>query len=627
MILSNDKITFFLSSHESEAVRYAVDDMCKDIQNVIGATIEYNKNFDIFIGNLDSQETRDFLDNIALHYNDVLAVEEGHKIVVTFDKCFILGNGELGTVYGIYEFCYSTLKVKPFLFWTDSEYEKMKDVRIIEYTSTPFSFKYRCFAINDEDELIALSPNGEKRYAYNDKFVTIPSGELIENACRLALRLKYNMFVPMTMLNILNPREEDVVKCVTSRGLYITQNFYEPLGVSANTWNYYWTTKNKEQLKPSYTDNPKCFETIWEEYVKKWSCYKKVVYQLGMLKTQYSEHIFNDPRRFDKQDDFAKTVAQVLDLQIQTVTKLVGKDATFMLYNDKYLTLAIKKKYFTVNDNVVLVKKLTKTNLTQKKFKRKKNDFVTGYAFMGINAENGTHLVQFPDTKIPDNLSVLEKASYNKCAYISVGNVRENIFNIYVFGKTAQHTSVAPNVIASFCHEIYGTYAIKTVYERFVDSYIRTNCLYTDSLVFKISEKILSLLKKHVRSRQIDYEDGYGVTLSVDLSAFLKSAESSMSDLLQLLFDIKNVYKPEKGKAYYDYSLYNQVQILLKSYSYLSNLVRYKKFYDEKFKRLAIEDAELVKKLIEEQMNGKWSASYSRSANMISALLKQTREI
>ncbi len=109
MVLSNDKVRFFLSSYESEAVRYAVDDMCKDIMNVTGATTEYNKNFDIFIGNLDSQETRDFLDNIDLHYNDVLSVEEGHKISVAFDKCFILGNGELGTVYAVYEFCASHL--------------------------------------------------------------------------------------------------------------------------------------------------------------------------------------------------------------------------------------------------------------------------------------------------------------------------------------------------------------------------------------------------------------------------------------------------------------------------------------------------------------------------------------
>ena len=198
MILSNERITFFLSASESEAVRYAVEDMRNDLTNVIGATTEYNKNFDIFVGNLDSQETRDFLDNIGLHYNDVLAVEDGHKIAVVFDKCFILGNGELGTVYAVYEFCSSTLGVSPFVFWTDSKYSARRDVSVKEYKSTPFTFKYRTFAINDEDGLIALSPNGEKRYFYNDKFAIIPSSSLIVNACKLALRLKYNLFVPMT---------------------------------------------------------------------------------------------------------------------------------------------------------------------------------------------------------------------------------------------------------------------------------------------------------------------------------------------------------------------------------------------------------------------------------------------
>ncbi len=285
-------------------------------------------------------------------------------------------------------------------------------------------------------------------------------------------------------------------------------------------------------------------------------------------------------------------------------------------------------KFYTINPNVVLVKKLTTPVLSAKKFRRAKKDPASGYAFMGINSENGAHVVQYPDIHIPENLSVLDKAGCNKCVYLSVGNVREHIFNIYTFGKTAQNTAVAPNVISAFCHEIYGTYAIKTVYERFASSYINVDCLYTDSLVFKISEKILSLLKNHVRSRQIDYEDGYGVALSVDLSAFLKNAETSMSELLQLLFDIKNVYKLEDNNEYYIYSLYNQAQILLKFYSFLSNLVRYKKFYDDKYKRLAVEDGELVKKLIEEQMNsGKCVASTNRTATAVLNLIKQTKEI
>lgn len=627
MVLSNDKVKFFLSSYESEAVRFAVDDMCKDITSVTGATTEYNKNFNIFIGNLDSQETRDFLDNIGLHYSDVLSVEEGHKIAVSFEKCFILGNGELGTVYAVYEFCASTLGVKPFMFWTDGTYEERKDVSVVEYTSTPFSFKYRCFAINDEDKLVALSPNGEKRYYSNDQFSTIPSANLMINACKLALRLKYNLFVPMTMLNILNPREEDVVKCVTSRGLYITQNFYEPLGVSYNTWNYYWTSKNKEQLKASYIDNPQCFETIWEEYVKKWSAYKNVVYQLGMLKKQYSDEIFNDLRRFDKPDDVAKTVAKVVDLQIQIVTKIVGKDALFMLYKEKNISLALKKKYYSLSPSVTLVKRINHATLTQKKFRRVKKDPVSGYVFMGVNAINGAHSVQFGDVKIPDNLAILDKVGRNDCAYITVGNIREHIFNIYVFGKSAQHTSDSSNVLLSFCRDIYGTYALKPIYERFMNAYIRVGALYTDSLVIKISEQILQLLKNKNKSRQVEYEDNFGVSLIIDLSSFLKSAEYSMSELLQLLFDIKNIYKPEKNEEYYTYSLYSQARILLKLYSYLSNLVRYKKFYDDKYKRLAIEDAEVVKSLMEEQMYGKWSASYDRSAQAIASLIRQTKEI
>ena len=85
MVLSNERITFYLSTSESEAVRYAVEDLCNDLKGVIGATTEYSKAFDIYIGNLENQETRDYLDKVGLHYNDILSHEEGHKIVVNFD--------------------------------------------------------------------------------------------------------------------------------------------------------------------------------------------------------------------------------------------------------------------------------------------------------------------------------------------------------------------------------------------------------------------------------------------------------------------------------------------------------------------------------------------------------------
>jgi len=361
--------------------------------------------------------------------------------------------------------------------------------------------------------------------------------------------------------------------------------------------------------------------------VKKWSVYKNVVYQLGMLKNQYSSEIFNDLRRFEKPDDLAQMVAKVLILQTEIVIKIVGKDAKFMLYKDKYLSLALKKKYYTVGENTVLIKKLTNPLLTVKKFRRAKKDPVSGYAFMGINAQNGAHVVQYPDINIPENLAVLDKVGCNNCAYISVGNIREHIFNICVFGKTAQSTANSSSIIASVCQEIYGTYEVKSLYERFREIYINAGCLYTDSLIIKLSEKILALLKNHIRSRQIEYEDGFGVNITIDLSAFLKSAETSMSALLQLLFDIKNVCKVDGNKEYYKYSLYNQTRILLKMYSYLSNLVRYKKFYDDKYKRLALEDGEIVKMLIEEQMVGKWSASYNKSTQMFANLIKQTKEI
>ena len=59
----------------------------------------------------------------------------------------------------------------------------------------------------------------------------------------------------------------------------------------------------------------------------------------------------------------------------------------------------------------------------------------------------------------------------------------------------------------------------------------------------------------------------------------------------------------------------------------MANLVRYKKFYDEKYIDMAIDDIENVKILVDSQMAGRWSGGITKTSQQIQNLIKQTKEI
>lgn len=620
MILSSEKIRLLVHANGSSAIKYAVEDLCEDVNAVSGAITESNKNFDIFVGCILDEKTREFLANAEIHYSDIEGKVEAHKIVVEHEKCFILGADVLGTVYGVYEFCSSTLGVSPVKFWIDGEYERKEKIEVKEVVVTDFSYRYRCFALSDEDCLTALSAQTKRRLNPKDKFVNVLSSKFVAQASKTALRLKYNVIIPATMLNILNPNEETIVKSVTSLGLYVTQNFYEPMGVSSTTWETYWNMKDRKGLKPSYSENKDCFIEMWREYVDKWAEYPNVLWQVGLLSSQYQSGTFYDDRKIVSDDETCETVCDAIAMQCSIIYDKLGYDnVKFILYQDPYIQKVLDDKSFDLSENTILVRPQTRNPVKQNK------EFLSeGFAFMSANTASGEHNVQMPDYGAINRLKSQYKSS-STFAYLSVGNIRERVFSIMNFAKAVvdiDKISQAPTVV---CDELFGNKDVLDAYKRFYESYRYFELPLTDITVY-------NLIKKYAKvgigqKNKITINNFMGETLSIKTDKFINKIEKSMIDLLQLAINLDFIYKINKNQSYYEYSLKMQVRVLAKLYSALANVLRFNYNEDKNHLILALEDLNVVKLAFESMAYGKWEGAYKKNLFDLAALITQVKEV
>jgi hypothetical protein len=520
----------------------------------------------------------------------------------------------LGTIYAIYEFCKSTLGVSPFSFWADSEIEKQDCVTVREYLPKQPDYRYRCFAINDEDELQKLGARTFDRLSPDDKFGKTLDILFVVNACKLALRLKYNVVVPSTMLDILNPKERDIVAAVVAHGLYVTTNFYEPMGVSLNTWKRYWADSDKNELKPSYKENKKSFVDIWTQYVKAWKPFKRVIWQLGLLNSEYKSDVFFDARTTGRKEERRDLIFDAISEQYNLICDLTGSETPIcLLCADKYADYFLSDKELSLPDNVIIMqdRHYSSNEKTKDKYKAARSK---GLIFSQINTENGSHNLQYPDSALCDKLSWGIKRNQNACAYLYAGNVREHLFTLSVFARYtfAVSDSIAP--VTDFCKELYSDEKAAKAYSDLCSAVLKVNQVpISDVLLYKIADMLIDNLVNKSGSGYIKIDDVFGAKIRFWYADFIRAAEKSMDKFLQIMCDVKYVYKSRKSDAYYYSSLYTQTSIYFKAYSFVANLIRFSLTYDWKFLSLAKEDIRAVNALFDDQQYGRWKDAYADS--------------
>lgn len=209
--------------------------------------------------------------------------DESFSIVAKDGKVRISADGYLGSMWGIYTLSEKFLGIEPCYLFNDLAIVKKRAVRMQEtrIDDAPDGFGFRGVFVNDEDLLGGWTDGGGARLVGGGFYYVTVEKSVIEKVVETVLRLKLNLVIPATFVDLDNPPEKDLADAVAERGIYLSQHHCEPLGVSSFTFENYCEKYGKTG-KFSYSECPDAMEDAWTFYVDKWAKYDNVVWQIGL---------------------------------------------------------------------------------------------------------------------------------------------------------------------------------------------------------------------------------------------------------------------------------------------------------------------------------------------------------
>ena len=264
-----------------------------------------------------------------------------------------------------------------------------------------------------------------------------------------ALRLKFNLVIPASFLNIDNPCEKALADAVARRGIYISQHHIEPLGVSSFTFENYLKKFGKIG-KYSYTENPELFDEIWRYYAREWAKYDNVVWQIG-IRGIGDRPIWQEADPTEEElKGYGALISSIYEKQKQIVLDATnGKSRYFTSTLWMEGAALMSRGYLSLPEDVITVFADTGPSQTYcKDFHsyRFKADEAYGIYYHLQYYGCGPHLV--PETGL-DKLYYHVRLAYDKgCrAYfiMNASNIREFVFELTAYSKMTRGISSYSN--------------------------------------------------------------------------------------------------------------------------------------------------------------------------------------
>ena len=273
---------------ENICVRMALQNLGKDLIRVGAPKIRFedflpsDPGGKLLVGTLKNKRFAEYLENAGIRLPELEEKWE-HYTIRTIgaegDTLLIAGSDDCGTMWGIYTFSEFFLGIDPLYLWTDQEPEPIERLVLenVHITDGPQHFRFRGWFVNDEDLLQGFAKGGELSpgYDFHGDYAHV-----LEMLVETGLRLKQNLMIPCSHLNIFHPEEEELVRIVTERGMYISMHHQEPVGVHQFTMDRYWKERGIADI--NYFQYQEEYEQLWRQYVRRWSRYPKVIWQLGL---------------------------------------------------------------------------------------------------------------------------------------------------------------------------------------------------------------------------------------------------------------------------------------------------------------------------------------------------------
>ena len=423
----------YVNGASSEALAAAIADFRSDIRKITGATPRLLRKC--------PQENAVILE-IAPERFPKDAWENFTVSSETRNILRIVGSDERGVIFGIYEFIEKFLGVDPLHLWTGTPYPKhnLLQWNKIDIINVNPDFKFRGIFINDEDLLTGWKIGGKREMDFYPFYSTVIHETTAEMLAETFVRLRYNMVIPASFVNIQNPDEEMLVKVFSRRGLFITMHHVEPLGVSAFGFKDYWKKHGKE-YPYSYIQSHEQLLEVWRASITKWKQYHNIIWQLG-LRGIADNPIWATDKSVPADDKSrADLINRAIAEQISLLEEVLGERPRYMTttlwYEGSYLN---RQGLLKLPDDVIEVYADNCAGW------RMQDDFrdapirhdVRRGAYLHQAVILGTHLAQaLPPSKMQEVLSEIQAKGANDYIIFNCSNVREFIFGI---GAAAEMT-------------------------------------------------------------------------------------------------------------------------------------------------------------------------------------------
>lgn len=653
----------YCDGFEDVCIQKAVSDLQSDIEKVSGKSAIIKKYLPceeqryIVIGSLENKRFVDYVQGLEI---EIIAIENKWEayIMKTFgddnQNLLICGSDPRGAMWGIYDLCEKKLEVDPLYFWTDNEPTKkeqliFEDINIIQM---PKSFKFRGWFLNDEDLLTEWKNGGGTRYIDYPHYHQVVHQSIVDKVIETALRLKQNLMIPSSFVDIENPAEENLVRMVTERGLFISQHHVEPMGVSHFAWDNYWK-KRGEYIPASYVLQPDKYEEIWKNYAQKWAKYRTVIWQFGLRGRGDRSVWFNDEAVPPTMEARGKLISSAINKQKEIVENVLGNNNFYssttlwaegtMLNNEGHLTFPEDTMIIFADEGYTQM--MAEDFHTVKRLETNKYGIYYHIAYWVC----GAHLVQgTPLKKIYLNYKEAIDNQDTEYSIINVSNIREFVSGIKAVADITWDISCFDQevFIKNWCEKQYGCNSVKAVevYKGLYDVYfaferknITKNMVLLDGTVKAVGTTILNI---HGFINNNDNLNGIlNFSSSKEFVAYYKNATSksliNMRSLygkaIDLLEDI-----PKSRKQFYIANIISQLDILIGLYSWLNYIafateISLTGIKDDEY-RLYVQKAVFsIEKIISDRVKaeqGKWQNWYRGDNKMnLPRLLDGTKSL
>ncbi len=499
--------TIVIQQDEASFVHKAVQDLVSDINKITGEKLQISNTKikgkpNLIIGTVSQSAL------IPAGFKALQGKWECYSIRTTGEDLVIAGSNPRGTMFGIYYFIEKYLKVDPFYWWKDIEQEQQQELVFapIDYMSNEPCFKFRGWFINDEDLLTGFMDGGGERKLDYPFYRQVIAPQLAEKIFESAVRLRFNLVIPASFLEISNPAEEGLLKIASSRGLYLSQHHIEPLGVSAFGYFNYWERKTGEKpLFSYYSEKDKVIES-WRESAKRWSKYPDVIWQIGLRGIADRPMWMEDPGVPQSDAERAAIISNAMQTQMDILEGLMpGKkhEVTTTLWGEGSYFNEKGLLKFPENTTIVFADNSPGWIMQEDFYKTKREPGINyGIYYHHGLIGSGPHLAQaVPPAKTLGIFSLAKEKQSGYYAILNVGNIREFVLGIEATRDIMEDTEgFNPNLwMEGWCKKNFGEDyppEIKKAYDEYFKSFVTDSIYQTPLLLDGLSTGII---KKNLR--------------------------------------------------------------------------------------------------------------------------------